>query len=1229
MNMQRRRVGIVQRLLAAAILLTAVLGWPADRAQAAALSQTGDDMSVIKVGVAANHTLRFRTPTGVDAAGDAITVDLSGFTFGSVAFGDIDLTHGPVTGVETNETLAASASAGIWGVAISGTTITFTPPTNAAIGEITSNDRVIIAIGTNAVGGVNKITNPVTSGSYTISIGGAFGDTGEASVAIVDDDSVGVSARVPEVIPPVLGGGPSLDTTPPVISNVQASTTSPTTVVVTWQTNESSTSIVAYGHTAGYASGTVSNVSLVTSHVVNLSGLIPCSTYHFKVASADALGNSASSGDYTFTLPCDTTPPVISNVKAVNITDSGALIQWSTDEPASSLAAFGTSTLYGGQAAAPGMVTLHGVQLNGLQPDTTYHFKVTSADAYGNAAASGDFIFTTAKDVTPPANVALTAQAGDAQAQLTWTLPPDPDFAGVRIVRKTGGFPSGPNDGVLAYQGTGTSFTDANLTNGVTYYYGAYAYDTNGNFASGALAQATPQALPPAPPPPVSPTAPPPGPPPPPPGPPAPPGPPPSPGVVPAGPGVISGPPTPGATISVNFYGAGGALPLSPGKDGTVSALAGAAITASVPAESMNGTPSIAVFVLNGAAYNLAYDAKAGVYSGVLTLPAAPGSYQTKVQAVFTDGRVAEQTIILRVQGGGRVVERPLIGPAIPLAGTGVTLFVEIAGQWVPWSGAQYGQSNPVTTGEDGGYAFQVPFGRYYAEAVKPGYGKAVTAPVFVDSNVFGEQIELIKVPAPPAAVIIPTSTTVGNVIAVAQNLGQQAVFGAKILRSILQSPAAQQAAQNVVAPAVLTVTLLNAASAVSFFNILAYLQYLFTQPALLFGRRKRKRWGIVYNALTKQPVDLAVARLLHHATSLTVQTRVTDKQGRFAFTARPGIFRIEVVKPGYVFPTQYLKTAKTDVDYLDIYHGEQVEVTETTVLTPNIPLDPIVPEETPRQVLLRRSLRRLQHGVALSGAGLSAVALIISPTVPIALLVLSQIAIYGIFRRLNVPAKPKSWGIVSGADVRRPLARAVVRIFESKFNKLLETQLTDAAGRYAFLVRKNVYYVTAEAPGYRLERLHDIDLTRSEEGVVARNIVLHSMGEEAPPPQPPSPPPPPVPVLPAIQPVPPPYVTMPPSVAPPPASTAPPAAPTLTPQPPTVPQFPATPFGPQPVISPPQTLSAPVPPPAPAVTPQSAAPPPTAPKFHPPNPPPSSPSSQPTASSPISPPPAAPVAKE
>jgi VCBS repeat-containing protein len=85
--------------------------------------------------------------------------------------------------------------------------------------------------------------------------------------------------------------------------------------------------------------------------------------------------------------PPDTTPPVISALAATPNADGTATITWTTDEPADSLVQYGTApdALNLSEVAAA-LVTSHNLMLTGLTLNTTYYYRVTSADAAGNAA---------------------------------------------------------------------------------------------------------------------------------------------------------------------------------------------------------------------------------------------------------------------------------------------------------------------------------------------------------------------------------------------------------------------------------------------------------------------------------------------------------------------------------------------------------------------------------------------------------------------------------------------------------------------------------------------------------------------------------------------------------------------------------------------------------------------------------------------------------------------------
>ncbi|TSC85616.1 MAG: hypothetical protein G01um10148_1002 [Parcubacteria group bacterium Gr01-1014_8] len=197
-------------------------------------------------------------------------------------------------------------------------------------------------------------------------------------------DSVGVCA----------GGGTPTDTTAPTFSNIAATSITTAGATIQWNTNEGATSQVEYGTTTSYGATTTLNATLVTSHSVAITGLTNGTLYHFRVISKDAAGNSATSGDSTFTTGTpDTTAPIISGLNASSTSATAANVIWATNENASSKVWYGTTTPV--TLASPTLnafnstlVTNHLLGLSGLTASTTYYYAIETTDAANNTATS-------------------------------------------------------------------------------------------------------------------------------------------------------------------------------------------------------------------------------------------------------------------------------------------------------------------------------------------------------------------------------------------------------------------------------------------------------------------------------------------------------------------------------------------------------------------------------------------------------------------------------------------------------------------------------------------------------------------------------------------------------------------------------------------------------------------------------------------------------------------------
>lgn len=1122
------------RLIAAATMLAGALAFLP--ARAATVTSASDTATTLEAGASANHEILFVTPSGV-SEGDTVVVGFeTDFDTSGLTEDDVDIAD---DGAELTTAADCSGSEKA-SVTLAADAFTFTICAGD-LGAIAAASEVRVRVGTNAVSsgtGASQAENPASAGTYYLSVYGTFGDTGSIPLPIGGDDTVGVTATV------TTGGGgggspapPAGDTTPPIISNVQAISITDTTAVVTWDTDEAADSRVDFGPTIAYENGSVTSGAMVTSHSLSLTGLTAATTYHFRVRSKDAALNERFGSDDTFVTAAapDITAPAISAVAVVDITTTSARVTWTTNELADSAVDYGPTAAYGTTVSDATNVTSHSVLLTGLTEDSTYHLRVRSKDASLNEAASGDGTFATLDDANPGNVSGLSVTAGDAQNQLSWTNPGDGDLAGIRVLSCTDESPSGPTDPGCAVVSTAltTSLNHSGLVNGTTYFYGVFAVDAVGQFSSGALGQGTPSApeeelppeeeIPPAPP------------------------------ALPSGQtgaacgdGICSdsesgascavdcgpaplaaacgnavceagedsascaGDCPPGLAAAdvllqdLSFIAGAAGLVLPVSGRGSVAVLPARALVARLSALHLDRPVDRVELSVAGGTFLMAPTAPSQEGTGLraqavgddgfeaqITTPETSGSYPMSVTVRYADATAQSIALLLEVMGEGHAYSS-VDGTDARIPGAIATLLAVNGGTAV-WDGSPYGQDNPVTTGSDGAFAWYAPNGTYAVSVSAGGFQPAQTATFTVTDHIVNPRVRLAleeELPPPP-----PPSAPLAAIQDAAQ-----------ALEEARELPAVQAAAQVSVPVLAISASITGITLAIGF-NLLPLLQYLFTAPVLLVGRRKRRAFGIVYNAISKMPVDLATVRLFRLPDPAVggtppegggelpadgavepgrlVQSRVTDRGGRYFFLVDPGRYRLVVMKQGYDFPTGYLKVAREDHEYLDLYHGEPIVVTEQgAVIAANVPLDPSQAEafHAPAAVLLKARLRTIQRVVSVSGVAASVAFAVIRPSALTVGMVIVQSLMYLAVRRLTRAGKPKSWGIAYDEATQKPLGRVVARVFEPQYDKLLETAVTDGNGRYNFVLGPNEYYVVFEREGYESVEVRPVDFKGNRE---------------------------------------------------------------------------------------------------------------------------------------------------
>ncbi|OGS28136.1 MAG: hypothetical protein A2297_09615 [Elusimicrobia bacterium RIFOXYB2_FULL_48_7] len=127
-------------------------------------------------------------------------------------------------------------------------------------------------------------------------------------------------------------------------------------------------------------------------------------TYYISVQAENGVGlqSAAANSNGQVVVAPDTTGPAVSAVAAQNITQTGATIIWTTDEPSTSQVEYGRSISYGRVTIDnPAMDTAHSVALPELIAGSVYHYRIISRDASNNETTSGDYTFTTSAAAGP------------------------------------------------------------------------------------------------------------------------------------------------------------------------------------------------------------------------------------------------------------------------------------------------------------------------------------------------------------------------------------------------------------------------------------------------------------------------------------------------------------------------------------------------------------------------------------------------------------------------------------------------------------------------------------------------------------------------------------------------------------------------------------------------------------------------------------------------------------
>ncbi len=297
----------------------------------------------------------------------------------------------------------------------------------------------------------------------------------------------------------VFGGTDVVSPTTPTLSG---SPIAPTQVDVSWTTATDNFAVSGY---VLFRDGLPVATTTQTSY--SDVGLIASTTYSYFVRAFDPSFNYSSSSNIVDVTTPDNPPPPVSGessggtatrvvLNSLDIipTERTAVFSINTVRPARFEVRWGRTGSYElGYTVNDVYVSSYKTTITDLEPGTIYQYEVIGYTPLGRATVleKGQFSTVSLADSFPPTNVqGFTATRDGSSVALNWRLPQETDVASVRVVRSHLGFPAHMQDGVLVYQGLGTSVEDENILSQYSpVYYTAFVVDDNGNVSSGAVAR--------------------------------------------------------------------------------------------------------------------------------------------------------------------------------------------------------------------------------------------------------------------------------------------------------------------------------------------------------------------------------------------------------------------------------------------------------------------------------------------------------------------------------------------------------------------------------------------------------------------------------------------------------------------------------------------------------------------------------------------------------------------
>lgn len=274
---------------------------------------------------------------------------------------------------------------------------------------------------------------------------------------------------------------------------------------------------------------------------------------------------------------------------------------------------------------------------------------------------------------------------------------------------------------------------------------------------------------------------------------------------------------------------------------------------------------------------------------------------------------------------------------------------------------------------------------------------------------------------------------------------------------------------------------------------------YIANLLAWLGLRKKREPYGVVYDSITKEPLQRAVVRIYSEGGKL-IDTVFTDLYGVFEVGLEAGRYTFVAKRPGYSFPSKYV-VGKNDVNYDNVYDGKVIDFGGKGEVDLAIPMDPIDSSFNSKLKTFIRSRSKDFFNIfnwSLLGIGLSfaVIAEIINPTLFNTFILLLYVPTIALVLKSQLSKPVKYAKVVDSYG--NPVSGLTLGLNDLDKQAVVAKHITDSNGLYRFIAPSSHYRIEILSKGYTVASKEEMEVIghgkRKKVMFVGKDIVVEKL---------------------------------------------------------------------------------------------------------------------------------------